>query len=176
MMRVSLRWRVAAVLGLGSLLLTGVLAAVTWNLASGYMLRQREDAAIRQAEVNVRLIDAALDAEAEGLGDLLSGLTTDSDSTVLIERPQGWLTSGRQIDADALPAELLRAAADGVAVHQRVDVQGVPVLAVTLPVPGDGAYLELLPLTQLDRVFRFLSTVLAVGVAASALLGVALGA
>ncbi len=175
MMRLSLRWRVAAVLGLGSLLLTGVLAMVTWNLASGYMLRQREAGAIRQAEVNVRLVDNALNSDAEGLGDLLTGLTTDSDSTVLIERPQGWLTSGRQIDASTLPPELLQAAADGAPAHQRIEVQGVPVLAVTLPVPGDGAYLELFPLRQLDRTFRFLSTVLAVGVAASALLGVALG-
>ena len=174
--RLSLRWRVALTLGFGTLLLTGVLAVVTWNLASGYMLGQREAGALRQAEVNVRLVDAALRTNHEGLGDLLTGLTTDSDSTVMIERPQGWLTSGRQIDPEVLPARLLRLAADGVPARQRLSVQGVPVLAVTLPVVSiDSAYVELFPLTQLDGAFRFLSTVLAVGAAASALLGVGLG-
>jgi signal transduction histidine kinase len=174
--RLSLRWRVALTLGAGTLLLTGILAVVTWNLASGYMLRQREARALLQAEVNVQLLDAALSSDPEGLGDLLSGLTADSESTVLIERPQGWLTSGRQIDPAVLPPQLLRLAADGVPARQRLSVQGVPVMAVTLPVEGiDGAYVELFPLTQLDSAFRFLSTVLAVGAATSALLGVALG-
>lgn len=66
MVRVSLRWRVAVAFGLTSLLLTGVLSGVIWNLASGYMLRQREAGAIRQAEVNVRLIGNELVSGATG--------------------------------------------------------------------------------------------------------------
>nr|WP_214401099.1 HAMP domain-containing sensor histidine kinase [Pseudonocardia lacus] len=176
MVRLSLRWRVALALGLGTVVLAGVLAVVTWNLASGYMLRQRETSAIRQAEVNVQLVDASLRTGSEGLGDLLSGLTSSSDATILIERPSGWLTSGRQVDADVLPPALLRMATDGVPAHQRLNAQGIPVLAVTLPVDGgESAYVELFPLTQLDQAFRFLSTVLAIGVAASGLLGLGLG-
>ncbi|MCO1661176.1 sensor histidine kinase [Pseudonocardia humida] len=176
MLRLSLRWRVALALGAGTVLLTGVLAVVTWNLASGYMLRQREAGALRQAEVNAQLVEQALRSDTAGLGDLLSGLTTDSDATVLIERPDGWLLSGRQVDVDALPPALLRLAAEGVPARQRIDTGGVPVLAVTLPVEGGrSTYLELFPLTQLDRAFRFLSTVLGVGVGTSALLGVGLG-
>lgn len=76
----SLRWRVTIAFGLGSLLLAGALANVTWSLASGYMMRRREFSAVRQATVNVRLVDGSLRAGARGLRDLLAGLATDSDS------------------------------------------------------------------------------------------------
>lgn len=172
----SLRWRVAVAFGLVALVLTGALAVVTWNLASGYMLRQREDGAVLQTAVNVRLVEGVLRSGSPGLRDLIAGITTDSDSTVLLEREDGWLTGGRQVGPDDLPSPLLDLARDGVPARQRLVVEGLPVIAVTLPVPGDGsAYVELHPLPQLDRTFRFLSSVLIAGVATSVLLGVALG-
>ncbi|HYH30441.1 MAG TPA: HAMP domain-containing sensor histidine kinase [Pseudonocardia sp.] len=175
--RLTLRWRVAAAFGLGSLLLTGVLAAVTWNLATGYMLGQREASATRQAEVNVRLVDRSLRSGDAGLEDLLTGLTTGSESSVLLRREQGWLTSGRQIDPEVLPRPLLDLAERGIPARQRLRVERVPVVAVALPVTADGGvYVELFPLSELDRTFRFLSIVLATGVAASGVLGLSLGA
>lgn len=173
----SLRWRVALAFGLGALLFTGVFATVTWNLASDYMLRQRETSAALQADLNVRLVEASLRSGSEGLDDLLTGLSTDSESTVLLRRPEGWITSGRQVVPERLPAALRELARAGVPALQRLVVDRVPVLAVTQPVASAGtAYVELFPLSQLDRTFRFLSTVLAACVALSALLGVGLGA
>lgn len=173
----SLRWRVALAFGLGALLFTGVFATATWNLASAYMLRQRETSASLQAELNVRLVDASLRSGSEGLDDLLTGLSTDSESTVLLRRPDGWITSGRQVDPRQLPAALRELARQGTPARQRLMVDRVPVLAVTHPVASPGtAYVELFPLSQLDRTFRFISTVLVAGVVLSALLGVALGA
>jgi signal transduction histidine kinase len=177
LVRLSLRWRVAWAFALGSLLVTGVLAAVTWNLASSYMLRQREQSATRQATVNVRLVDSSLRSGADGLEELLTGLTSSSDSTVLLSRPTGWITSGRQVDSTALPQPLLALPSSGVPARQRLVVAGIPVVAVALPVAGGtDVYAELFPLSELDRAFRFLSTVLAAGVAASTVLGFALGA
>lgn len=173
----SLRWRVALAFGLGALLFTGVFATVTWNLASDYMLRQRETSASLQAELNVRLVDASLRSGSEGLDDLLTGLSTDSESTVLLRRPEGWITSGRQVDPERLPIALRELARQGIPARQRLMVDRVPVLAVTHPVASAGtAYVELFPLSQLDRTFRFISTILVAGVVLSALLGVALGA
>jgi two-component system sensor histidine kinase MtrB len=170
------RRRVAAAFGLGALLITGVLAAVTWNLASGYMLDQRESSAARQAEVNARLVSAELASQGAGLGDLLTGLTTDPDASVLVRRPQGWLTSGRQVDAAVLPRSLLELAEMGVPARQRIMVDRIPVVAVAVPVTAEGElYVELFPLTELDRTFRYLSSVLVVAVAASAVLGVTVG-
>lgn len=173
--RLSLRWRVALAFGLGSLAITGLLAILTWDLASGYMLRQREAGAMAQTQVNVRLVDGALDSDPGTLPDLLKGLATDSDTTVLLERPDGWLTSGRQIEPAVLPGPLLDLAARGVPAHQRLVVDRVPVLAVAWPVNGADAYVQLFPLTQLDQAFRFLSGLLIAGVLVSGLLGVATG-
>lgn len=176
MRRLSLRWRVAVVLGIGSLLLTSALAVLVWNLTSGYMLRQREQSAIRQAEVNARLVDQALSTGSDGLEDLLTGLTTGPDSTVLLYRPGQVLTSGRQVDPRVLPEELVELGRRDTPASQRLVVDGIPVLAVSLPISStDGAYVELAPLVQLDQTFRFLSILLMAGVVVSGLLGVALG-
>jgi two-component system, OmpR family, sensor histidine kinase MtrB len=173
----TLRWRVATAFGLGSLLVTGVLAAATWNLASDYMLRQREMSAVRQAQVNVWLVDNSLRSGAEGLDELLAGLTSDSGSTVLLSRPQGWITSGRQVDPSVLPEPLLARARSGDPANQRLIVQRIPVMAVAVPAAtGSSVYVELFPLLELDQTLRFLSIVLAAGVAASGLLGFGLGA
>jgi signal transduction histidine kinase len=168
---------VALTFGIGSLLLTSELALITWNLASGYMLSQREDSAIRQAQVNVRLVDEALRTGSEGLDELLTGLTTGPESSILLHQPGRWVTSGRQVDPGDLPAMLTSLARKGASVKQRVRIDGIPVLAVGLPVQvGHGFYIELFPLLQLDETFRFLSGLLVAGTVASALLGVALGA
>ncbi len=172
--RLSLRWRVAVAFGAVSLLLTGVLAAVTWNLASDYMLAQREQSAIRQAEVNLRLIDASLRSDVAGFDDLLAGLTSDTESTVLLQRADGWVTAGRRIDPASLPDSL---ATPGRAVpgQQRLVVQGLPVLAVARPLADGASFIQLFPLSQLERAFRFLSLVLLAGVVVSTVLAVVLG-
>lgn len=175
-MRLSLRWRVATALGLGSLLVTSVLAAATWNLASGYLLRQREQSAVRQAEVNVRLVDDSLRRGSDGLGDLLTGLTTGPDSTILLYQDGQVLTAGRQVDPTTLPSALVELARQGTPARQRLLVDRIPALAVTLPVAsGEAVYLELFPLLQIDRTFRYLSSLLVAGTLVSALLGFGLG-
>ncbi|MDX8034868.1 HAMP domain-containing sensor histidine kinase [Lentzea sp. BCCO 10_0856] len=176
-LQLSLRWRLAAAFGLGSFLLSSVLAIATWNLSSGYLLRQREQSAVRQAEVNARVIDEEMRRGGEGLDKLLTGLTTGPDSTILLYRPGELRSSGRQIDPSVLPPRLLELARDGIPARQRLVVDGIPVVAVTLPVTaGDVYYVELSPTLQLDRTFRFLSAVLIAGTVVSGLLGVALGA
>ncbi|WP_233159717.1 HAMP domain-containing sensor histidine kinase [Pseudonocardia sp. MH-G8] len=176
-MRLTLRWRIGTAFGLAWLLLTGVLAAATWNLAAGYMLGQREMSAVRQAEVNIRLVDDSLRSGAEGLDELLTGLTSDSDSTVFLSRPQGWITSGRRVDPASLPDPLLALARSGVPDTRRLTVEHIPVIAVALPAgSGPDVFVELFPLVELERTLRFLGIVLVCGVAGGGLLGFALGA
>jgi two-component system, OmpR family, sensor histidine kinase MtrB len=112
MVRLSLRRRVAVAFGLCSLLVTGALAVVTWHLASGYMLRQRELSATRQAEVNARLVGGESRTDPGGLNELLTGLTTNPDASVVLVRDGEWLSSGRPVDPAALPEPLLTLAQD----------------------------------------------------------------
>ncbi|MFE6612079.1 sensor histidine kinase [Amycolatopsis sp. NPDC057786] len=175
--RLSLRWRVAAAFGLGLALVMTVLGIATWNLTTGYMLDQREQSTARQSEVNVGLVDKALAEHSDNLDELLTGLASGPDSSILLSRPDGWLTSGRQIRPEAVPASLLESARDGVAARQRFTADGIPVLAIATPVgSGDSIYVELYPLLELDRTFRYLSFLLITGTVVAALFGVALGA
>ncbi|HEY3465107.1 MAG TPA: HAMP domain-containing sensor histidine kinase [Amycolatopsis sp.] len=174
--RLSLRWRVAAAFGLGLALVMTVLAVATWNLTTGYMLDQREQSVTRQSEVNVRLVTTALAEHADDLDELLTGLATGPDSSILLSRPAGWLTSGRQVDPGVVPDGLLAQARGGVAARQRFTADGIPVLGVATPVGTDSVYVELYPLLELDRTFRYLSTLLIAGTVVAALFGVGLGA
>jgi signal transduction histidine kinase len=167
--RLTLRCRVTLSFGFGLLVVTSVLAFATWNLASGYMLRQREASATRQAEVNVRLVERSL--TSPGLDELLTGLTTGPDSSILVLSPQGMVTAGRKVEPSQLPPGLVDHPADG----SRITVGGLDVIAVARPVAGNAVYVELFPLQQLDRTFGFLSAVLIAGTIGSALLGAALG-
>ncbi|XVV01265.1 ATP-binding protein [Actinosynnema sp. CA-248983] len=174
--RLSLRWRVALVLGVGSVVITSAIAVATWNLTSGYMLRQREQSGVRQAEVNARVVGEALRTGSTGLDELLTGLTTGPDTTVLLFRSGEVVTSGRQVEPSVLPDPLLDLGRRGVPAAQRLIVDGIPVLAVTLPIePARAIYVELAPMIQLDRTLRFLSALLVAGTTLSGLLGVALG-
>ncbi|SER76089.1 Signal transduction histidine kinase [Lentzea xinjiangensis] len=174
--RLSLRWRVAAALGLGSVLVTSLLAIATWNLASDYMLRQRVQATTRQAEVNLRLVEEAVRTNSDGLTELLTGLTTNPDSTIMLFHGDEVLTSGRQVDPAVVPAELIVMARDGTPARQRLRADGIPVIAVAQSLAdGQGVYVELFQLVQLDRTFRFLSGLLIAGTVLSGMIGVGLG-
>lgn len=174
--RLTLRWRIAIAFAAVSLAITGMLAAVTWHLASSYLLAKREQGATSQAAVHARLVQEALrdPLRKEGSDDLLQGLAGGSDITVAIGRGDTWTTSGRPLDIAALPKDLLALAGAGTAARQRVVAGGMPVLAVALPLPG-AVYVELVPLTELDETLRFLIGVLMAGVGVSGLLGLGLG-
>ncbi|MDN5919704.1 MAG: HAMP domain-containing histidine kinase [Pseudonocardia sp.] len=176
--RLPLRRRVGLSLALVSTLITGLLAAITWNLASGYLIDQREQTATRQVGVDARLVEAALGSSGtpDNLEGLLTGLAGSPATTIALRREDSWTTAGRAFDVDRLPDRLLELARSGNGGRQRIDAAGMPALAVALPLRGPGAvYVELVPLAELDRTLRFLSAVLLIGVGASALLGLGLG-
>lgn len=172
----GLRSRVMIGFGLVTVTVTGVLAVLTFQLASSYMLGQREDLATAQAGVHARLVTRALTGANPDLDALLTGLGSDVESAVLLVDDDRSITSGNLVDVRRLPGRFVEAVRAGNAVHQRLDLGGVPVLAVGLPLASVGAtYVELFPLRELDRTFRFLSWMLTIGVVVSGLAGAALG-
>lgn len=176
MSRLPLRARVMVWFGLVSLLLTTVLAVSTWLLTSGYMIGQRERSAISQANSNARLVESTLRSGSAGLADLLTGLGAGFDSAVLLVNDGEWISTSNTVDPKRLPERFLRTVQEGTAAHQRTVLDGVPVLAVGLPLPDAAAtYVEVSPLRELDRTLRFISTLLATGVVASAIAGAVLG-
>lgn len=173
--RLSLRWRVAIAFGLASVAVASLIGVVTWRLATTYMLDQRRQSATLQATVNARLVDASLRSGSGSLDELLSGLVVDPGSSVLLARPEGVLSSGRAVETSDLPAALL-APEPGEPVWLATDIQGIPVLGISLQgVSPNTVFIQLFPLVELERIQRFLLVVLIAGAAASGLLGVGLG-
>ena len=173
---VSLRWRVALAFGLVTTALAGLLSVATWQLASSYMLEQRERGATSQAVVDARLVADSLARRSDDLPTLLVGLTGEPGTSVLLERAGGWTMAGQPVDADQVPAALRASAAAGTPARQRLRIDGAPVLAVAVAVTPDGdLFVRLAPLTELDRTLRYLSAVLVAGTVLAGLLGVLLG-
>ena len=177
--RVPVRHRVAAAFGLGSVAVSAAVALATWNLTSGYMLQQREQSVLRQASVNTRLVENSLTRGSSDLGALLTGLASSPEAAIFVRQPDGWTTGGATtggVRPEDVPAALLAAAERGDTARQRLRVRDIPVVAVAMPLPGVGEeYVEVFPLRDLDRIFRFVSLMLLGGVLASGLLGGSVG-
>ncbi|ALL78316.1 MULTISPECIES: HAMP domain-containing sensor histidine kinase [unclassified Pseudonocardia] len=172
-----LRHRVGVAFALVSLVVTGLFATVTWNLASYHLEEQRIEGAVRQADVNLRLVEQAVTTrpDGDGLGELLTGLAGTPDTTVALRRDGRWTTSGRAVDPELLPRSLLDAARPGVPAREQLVVGGMPALVVAHPMPGGDLLVEVFPIQRPDGTLRFLGLVLFAGVAVSTVLGLALG-
>ena len=183
--RLPLRWRVAVAFALASLLVTGLLALVTWNLASNYMLDQRRQSAMGQFSANSRLITAYLHrhpatdlGRPAALDQSLLQLEYDQEDTVALRAGGRWITDGPLADPStmsSMSAELLADVPPSTMPIRRV-VAGRPVLATAATIPGeDGSYLELSALGDLDQTLHYIRSVLLAGIGASLLLGLMLG-
>ena len=140
------------------------------------MLNQRTDSAVRQASANARLAESRLRHRSEGLAALLTGLGSEAESAVLLVNREQWISSGNQIDPKQLPRAFVSMVAAGQPARQRIILSGTPVLAVGLPLPTSAAtYVQVFPLRDLDRTFRFLSWTLLLGVVISGFAGAVLG-
>jgi two-component system, OmpR family, sensor histidine kinase MtrB len=173
------RHRVVAAFALGSVAVSAVVAVATWNLTTGYMLEQREQSVSRQTLVNARLLDTRLTSGSSDLGALLTGLASSPGAAIFVRQPDGWIAGGTatdNIDVADMPPALIAAADRGDIARQRLRVGGAPLVAVAMQLPDSRAtYVEVFPLRDLDRIFRFVSLMLLGGVLASGLLGGSIG-
>jgi signal transduction histidine kinase len=172
----SLRWRVAVAFAFASLLVTGLLALITWQLASGYMYQQRQQSSTRQALADTALVAQNLKSAHPDLPRVLSSIEHNPDTTIAVRQANSWTVRGRAINPARLPAALLADAARGWPTPQRAVIDDVAVLLVAVPIPSrDALYLQTFPLSDLDQALRYLAWLLISGTAASGLLGLAIG-
>ncbi len=168
-----------AALGFG---ITGLIVAVagaslTYALARGYLIEQREETAVRQAYVNARLARNILRAEAPDVRAFLASLGggTASDS-VLRYRGESFATS-LTIGPDEIPRDLQRVVGQADAGHQRYrDASGRLHLAVGVRLAAvEADYYELFPLAELEETIELLARSLAIGVAGAAVVAAMVG-
>ena len=158
----GLRRRLLLSFGLGSLVLCSAAAAASWWLSAGYLQSLRTRVATAEALTSARAVQQGLEGDT-GLAELLER-TRPSSGEALLHRDGEWFASALSLTPSDVPAGVRDAAAAGLAVRQRGEVDGSPRLFVALPV-GSGAsagtYVAVLPLVELDATVRTLSAVLA---------------
>ena len=164
--------------GVGGLLLATFLAALTYSLARGYLLDQRERAAVRAARANAGAVAARLRAADTDLPGLLDALGrrsgVDAEAMVYVDGEVFGATAAPS--AVRLPEEFVAAVADGEPVRQRFRGARSTRLAIGIPLASSGAaYVEVVSLAELERTLRTLSSALLAAAAVTCVAFAALG-
>ena len=164
--RVGLRARAAISFAATGCAVAVVFAAVTYSLARGYLVSQREQVAARQAYANARLTRAALRSPQPDVVGLLSGIAGEPRSNSLVRHAGRWYSTSVEVGADSVPRDLVRVvSARGDAGSQRFRTSdGSLVLATGVPLPGvEALYFQLVPLQELEGTLDVLARLVAAG-------------
>jgi two-component system sensor histidine kinase MtrB len=175
--RVGLRTRAAIGFGVTGLIVAFVLAAITYGVARGYLVDQRQSTAEQQTYVNARLSRTVLRNADPDIPGLLTGLGGGTASDSVLRHHDEWFSTSVRFGPDQIPDDLARLVAEGRAGHQRYrDAEGDLRLAVGVPIAAtNGSYFELFSLAELERTLDLLARSLAFGAAGAALAAAAIG-
>lgn len=173
----GLRFRAAFGFGATGLIVAVAGAGLTYAVARGYLVEQREDTATRQAYVNARLARNILRAEEPDVQAFLASLGggTASDS-VLRYRGESFATSVTN-GPEEIPRDLQRVVGQGNAGHQRYrdDSGGLRLAVGTRLAAVEAEYYELFSLAELEETVGLLARALGIGVAGAALVAAMVG-
>ncbi len=174
--RVGLRVRLIATFALGALILCLVLAAVSFTVTRSYLLGQRERTAEHLAQTHADAINDALMTRGTQVAPVLAAVRL-SDGTQSLLRYRGqWYTAAVGIGPDDLPGELQRLVEAGKGQHQRIALDGGPVMVIGLPLAEAHAqYYETVSLNELNSTLHTLSGVLLIVAGIVTLCGAAAG-
>ena len=175
--RVGLRSRLTLYFGVGGLLLATFLAVLTYSLARGYLVGQRERAAVRAARSNAAVLTARLqadDTDVHGMLDAL-GRRSGADAEAFLVVDGEFFGAAPSDTPHRLPESFKTSLAEDDPVRQRVRMPTTR-LAIGIPLPGsDTAYVEVVSLGELERTLRTLSSALLAAAAVTCVAFAALG-
>ncbi|MGH9061694.1 MAG: histidine kinase dimerization/phospho-acceptor domain-containing protein, partial [Acidimicrobiales bacterium] len=159
-----------------ALLLSVLLALITYALTRSSVLHSEDTAARRQTFVNASYLRGGLRSSKSDVTQLLSSLgTTAGSSSVLYYKGQ-WYASSLALGRDALPTSLRSHVLSTGAGEQRFVLSGQPYLAIGVPVAAVHAdYFEVFDLHNLDHTLSDLALSLAAAAAVTTVLGAVAG-
>jgi two-component system, OmpR family, sensor histidine kinase MtrB len=176
MRSVGLRARVTTGFAVGALLLSAVMASVSYQLVSTSLIDEREKNAIRAAYVNAAVVSAGLAGGQRAGVESLRSLDTGSEREVLLRSEGAWY--GRAADEGftaAIPPKLQLRVEQGRPAVQRIRTDGVPAVVVAVPLSTSTAFYEIDSLRELNDNLRLLALVLTAVAIMTAVAGAALG-
>lgn len=180
--RLGLRARVTLVFALGALLLSALLAGITFAVVRANLLDQRESTALNQLYTNAGFVRNRLPADTEPLDaatleSILASLRTTGGSNPIIYA-NGEFTGldPASFGEDSLPVALRDAVLDQRPSRMRYRRDGQPLFGLGIPLPSvDAAYFEVVELDDTADTLRTLGFALLGAAAATTAAGAALG-
>jgi len=176
-MRLGLRARFTIAFALGGLVLSAILAAVTYGLVRENIVRQRETSATRQVYLNANFIRDSLRTAGLSPAELLDGLQTPTGaSPVLVVEGQAFATSADR-GRDEIPEELRTSVGEGMPARMRFTLGDEPQLAIGIPLPAVNAeYYEIVSMDEVQRTLTSLSIALLAASVVTTIAGAVVGA
>jgi two-component system sensor histidine kinase MtrB len=177
--RLGLRARIIFAFAFGALLLSGLLAALTYGLVRENLVRQRESTATRQLFFNAAIVRDQLRTQDVDRTSLLEGLNTPAGSSpILFDGTRAdWISLTLERSRDQIPGELRARVLDGAPARMRYHLDGQSTVAVGVPIPAVGAaYFEIVSLASLDEALESLSIALVAAALVTTLAGASIGA
>ncbi len=187
--RLRLRARMTLAFGLGALLMSALLSAITFGLTRDNLLDRREQDAVEVARRNARRIELRIIDEIteDGVRQLLLNQSTIADATPVI-RLSGfsgleWFSADPQtfaaptdINSDLLEAVLQAEQGSGAQMRYRLSGTSHPFLVIGVPLEvREGVYMEAVPLKDIEDTLGSLGLALLGAGALTTLSGVAMG-
>ncbi|MDG4787831.1 HAMP domain-containing sensor histidine kinase [Micromonospora sp. WMMD1102] len=161
MSRAGLRTRLTAGFAAGAFVLSGSMAALSYQFTRNSLLAERERTAIRAAYFEATVVRAELDAQQPRIIDTLRSLNTGENRRTLLNRNGAWYA--RNADSgltSAIPGPLQDLVAAGEAGVQRIETDGTPAVVVGVPLSPTTSFYHVDSLEELDHTLRVLALVL----------------
>ena len=173
----GLRARGTVAFALGALILSAVLAVLTYQITRTYLLDQRESLALRQATVHARAVSDVLRAADPDVPALLSGISTGTDAAPVLQLGDAFFATAVASGDEGVPLSLVRTTAGGDAARQRVSSGGQPRLVIGIPLAdSDAVYYEVFSLGELEHTLSTLRWSLLAAASFTTVLGALIGA
>ncbi|MDR7276257.1 HAMP domain-containing sensor histidine kinase [Catenuloplanes atrovinosus] len=162
--RAGLRARVTTGFAAGALVLSLVMAFVSYQLVRRSLITERENTAVRAAYYDAAIVEAGVNnTPTPDIGTVLRSLDTGDSRRAVLQLDGQWHARSADLGLTAaIPAELQRHAATGRVGVQRVRAGGGPALVVAVPLRGGAVFYEIDAMDELDRTLRLLALILTV--------------
>lgn len=172
----GLRRRIMLTFTLGALMLSVVLAFVTYGFARTSVVQQRDRTAREQARSHATLVADALRAEPPTVQPAQEQLDRIGIERTVYWYNGQWTAPVPLFNETRLPQELIdRVTVDGVATRMVVDVDGALHLAVGFPIDDGAAFFEYFSLAEVDDTLDSVRLALILGTLITTALGVLAG-
>lgn len=172
----GLRRRIMLTFTLGALLLSVVLAFVTYGFARSSVVQQRDRTAREQALSHATLVADALRAGPPTVQPAQEQLERIGVERTVYWYNGQWTAPVPLFNETRLPQELRdRVILDGIASRMVVDVDGQLNLAVGFPITADAAFFEYFSLAEVDETLDSVRLALVLGTLITTALGVLAG-